>query len=264
MLNWALKQWLFQPARLLLTMVVFAGVLAVAMLFDGIRIGIAADMREFPASLASDLVGVKAGNNYFAMGPSSLPLSTVLKITSVAGVESVAAIAMAPFILANNDKRTPAMLVAYDTIGGPQKFVSGRAPTEAAEIAMDAKLAKLNGLKTGDEVEVLGAQLKISGLTLGTTSAFTPYNFVTFEGFGKIVGEMAMNKEILATAPDMSLVSALLINIADGTGLADLRARLNSEVPAADFFTPEEIGDADADFVDRLMGPVLVLLSGMT
>ena len=40
MLNWAWRQWLLQPGRLLLTMVVFAGVLALAMLFDGIRIGI--------------------------------------------------------------------------------------------------------------------------------------------------------------------------------------------------------------------------------
>ena len=159
------------------------------------------------------------------------------------------------------------MLVAYDTVGKPENFVSGGGPGASGgemEVAMDSRLAYLNGLETGDRVEILGSELTISGLSLGTSSAFTPYSFVTYESFIKIVGEMAMARQAASPAEEMSLISVLLIDLEEGADIEKVRADLEAAVSEADFFTPSEIGDADANFANRLMGPVLILLSAMT
>jgi len=264
MLNWAWRQWLLQPGRLLLTMVVFAGVLALAMLFDGIRIGIVSDIREFPSSLSADLVALKAGNNYFAMTPSSLPGPVMAQARAVPGVAEADPIGLVPFILSSKGVRTPAMLVAYGKSGGPQNLVSGRAPGSAPEIVLDANLARLYQFGLGDKIDIFGSELTIVGISSGTTSPFTPYAFVSYDQFVQAAIRMLLSGKLAGQPADMSLISALLIKVADGADVNAVRQRLEAAVPAANFFTPTELGNADASFGERLLGPILVLLSVMT
>jgi len=264
MLNWAWRQWLLQPGRLLLTMVVFAGVLALAMLFDGIRIGIVSDIREFPASLSADLVALKKGNNYFAMTPTSLPQTALSEAQNVPGVAQADPIGLVPFILSNNGKRTPAMLVAYGKAGGPQHLVSGRPPGPGPEIVLDANLARLYQFKLGDKIEILGNKLTIVGISTGTTSPFTPYAFVSYSQFVQAAIKMLLSGKMANQPSDMSLISALLIKVDDGANVNAVRKRLEAAMPEAGFFTPAQLGNADASFGERLLGPILVLLSIMT
>ncbi len=264
MLNWAWRQWLLQPGRLLLTMVVFAGVLALAMLFDGIRIGIVDDIREFPSSLNADLVALKKGNSYFAMTPSSLPAASQAEASAVPGVASADAIGLVPFILSSNNKRTPAMLVAYGNSGGPPQLVSGRPPGSGPEIVLDANLARLYNFSLGDKIDILGNELTIVGISSGTTSPFTPYAFVSYSQFVQVALKMLLSGQMANQPSDMSLISALLIKLDDGADINVVRKRLEAAMPQAGFFTPAQLGNADASFGERLMGPILVLLSVMT
>ncbi|VAW16353.1 hypothetical protein MNBD_ALPHA12-1074 [hydrothermal vent metagenome] len=264
MLNWAWRQWLLQPGRLLLTMVVFAGVLALAMLFDGIRIGIVSDIREFPASLSSDLVALKKGNSYFAMTPSSLPATALAQARAVTGVAQADPIGLVPFILSNNGKRTPAMLVAYGKAGGPPRLVSGRTPGSGPEIVLDANLARLYNFSLGDKVDILGNELTIVGISTGTTSPFTPYAFISYDQFVQAALRMLLSGQMANQASDMSLISALLIKLDDGADINAVRQRLETAMPEVGLFTPAQLGNADASFGERLMGPILVLLSVMT
>ncbi|NOZ33342.1 MAG: hypothetical protein GXP01_09830 [Alphaproteobacteria bacterium] len=264
MLNWAFRQWISQPGRSLLVMVVFAGVLSLAMLFDGIRLGIEADMARFPQSLSADLVAVSPGNTYFAMGPSALPADVLTRTRATPGVADAQPIGMVPFVLSFAGQRTPAMLVAFGTNGGPPELKSGRLPQIAPEIVLDANLARLQGLNLGDTVEVLGTDLTIVGISSGTTSPFTPYAFVAYDQFVRAAIRLVMSGQLSPGDTTMSLVSGVLVKIDPGANLDVVRAALEGAVPDADFRTPQELGAADARFASRMLGPVLILLSAMT
>jgi ABC-type antimicrobial peptide transport system permease subunit len=264
MLNWAFKQWISQPGRTLLVMLVFAGVLSLAMLFDGIRLGISADMARFPQSIDADLVAVSPGNTYFAMGPSSLPAPVLAAIKANPDVAEAEAIGLVPFILASNGKRNPSMLVAYQAMGGPPELKAGRPPASGPEIVLDANLARINGLELGDKIEVLGTELTIVGISTSTTSPFFPYAFVSYNQFVRAAIAMAFSGKLSPQDAGMSLVSDILVRIRPGADLETVRKALELAVPDADFRTPRELGAADAAFADRMLGPVLVLLSAMT
>lgn len=259
MLNWAWRQWLSEPGRAVLAMAVYAGVLALSMLFDGIRVGIVADLRAFPASLPADLVAIEKGNIYFAIGSSKLPQRARAQAEGVPEVLEAQPIVLAPFVLAHGGQRTPAMLLAYEQRGGPRTLVAGRVPSPAPDVVLDENLAGLHGLEVGDTVRIFDSDLAVVGLSTGTTSPFTPYAFVTYD---RLI-DLAIDADLPFGTSDMSLVSALLIKIRAGADMASARRRLAAAVPDADVFTPAELGAADARFGERLLGPVLILISSL-
>jgi len=273
-------------------MVVFAAVISLAMLFDGIRIGIDQDMRQFPQSISADLIAVAKDNRYFAMGPSSLPNSVLSDLWFEPDVKDAQPIAMTPFILAHANQRTPSMLIAYTDKGGPTKLVSGDMPKLGTDIVIDKNLARLHSLDLGDKVTVLGLEMQIVGISVGTTSPFTPYAFVAYDPFVAQILKMVMSEQgqgaganlaeqlppgqlppgqlppgqLPANADQpatMSLVSAVLVDINAGTNIEQARQNLENAIPEADFRTPKELGNADAAFANRLLGPVLILLSSL-
>jgi ABC-type antimicrobial peptide transport system permease subunit len=259
MLYWSWKQWISEPKRAVLMIAVYAAVLSLVLLFEGLRVGIHDDLRLFPASLPADLVAIESGNSYFALAPSKLPQLSRLRAESVNGVASVSPVMLLPVILNESGHRTPAMLLAFDDAGGPPSLASGRMPTPAPEIVLDKNLAALHGIGLGDRVKVLDNELTVVGLSSGSTSPFTPYVFVTYD---RLI-DMALDAELPFATGDISLVSALLVEVIPGQNTGSVRAALERALPDADIFTPAELGEADAAFGDRLIGPVLYLVSGI-
>ena len=245
--------------RAALAVSVYAAVLALSMLFDGIRVGILDDLRSFPASLPADLIAIESGNTTFSLSPSKLPQLARSRAESVPGVLNAPPIMLLPFILESDGASTPAMLVAFDEAGGPEKLTEGRAPTTEREIALDANLAKLRGVDVGDSVTVWDYQLTVVGLSTGSTSPFTPYAFITYDRLLDLV----LDSDLPFGTGEFSLVSALLIQLESGVDLTAVRTQLEAAMPDADLFTPGELGDADSDFGNRLLGPVLFLISGI-
>ena len=259
MLYWSWRQWSSDPRHAVLTTAVYASVLALVLLFDGLRAGIHYDLRLFPASLPADLVAIESGNSYFALAPSKLPQLSRLRAEKVGGVASVSPIMLMPMILNENGRRTPTMLLAFDDLGGPLSLADGRMPTPAPEVVVDVNLARLHKIRIGDKITLLDSSLKVVGLSRGSTSPFTPYLFITYD---RLI-DMALEAELPFATGDVSLVSALLIKTSPKSDIRGVRAALERALPDADIYTPSELGDADAAFGDRLVGPVLYLISGI-
>lgn len=256
---WTWRQWLSQPGRATMAVTVYAGVLALSMLFDGIRVGILEDLYNFPASLPADLIAVESGNTTFSLSPSKLPQLARSRAESVAGVVNAPPIMLLPFIFESRGESTPAMLIAYDELGGPENFREGRAPTTEREIVLDANLAKLRGVGLGATVTVWNYELTVVGLSVDSTSPFTPYAYITYDR----LLDLLLDTDLPFGTGEFSLVSALLIQVENDENISTLREKLEAAMPDADIFTPDELGTADADFGNRLLGPVLLLISGI-
>jgi putative ABC transport system permease protein len=253
---WAWRQWLAQPGRTSLSVLVSAAVVALCVLFEGVRFGMFADLHDFPAALPADWVAIEKGNAYFAMAPSKLPQLSRSEAEAVPGVASAAPLALLPFILDAGDVTTPAILLAFDTAGGPARLASGRVPAADGEIAVDRSLAHRHGLAVGDTVRILDEPLTITGISLGGRSPFMPYVHIPYDALLSLL----FATDLPVGIDDLSLVSALLVRAAPGVDPGALRAPLQRAVPDADLFTPQQLGDADAAFGRRLVGPVLSLV----
>lgn len=115
------------------------------------------------------------------LGATSLiPHGTEQKAESVRGVERVIPILSQFIILDLHGKKQPAYMIGYemDQGGGPWQMSEGREPHTKWEMVIDQILAKRHGLVIGDQIELMGKNFTIVGLSRGTTSWMTSYFFV--------------------------------------------------------------------------------------
>ena len=148
---------------------------------------------------------------------SLLPDGTSQKSEVIRGVDNVTPILSQFVILDLHDKKQPAYMIGYDPKqgGGPWELIAGREPRSKREIVFDNVLADRHGLKLGDEVEVMGSDFTIVGLSKGTTSWMTSFFFAR-----------KRDVEELLLAPGAT--SFLLLSISDGTDPNEILRRLNT------------------------------------
>jgi len=124
------------------------------------------------------------------LGATSLiPEGTDQKAESVRGVDQVIPILSQFIILDLHGKKQPAYMIGYESDhgGGPWQISEGREPHSKWEIVIDIVLAKRHGLAIGDQVEVMGRNFTIVGLSRGTTSWMTSYFFMRKQDAEKIM-----------------------------------------------------------------------------
>ncbi len=147
---------------------------------------------------------------------SLLPEGIVQKAETIRGVDEVIPI-LSQFVILNlHDKKQPAYMIGYDPKqgGGPWELTAGREPRSKRELVFDHVLADRHQLKLGDQVEIMGKDFTIVGLSNGTTSWMTSYFFMQKEA-----------AEDLLLAPDAT--SFLLITASDATNPDTILQRLN-------------------------------------
>ena len=111
---------------------------------------------------------------------SIIPDGTKQKAENIRGVDQVIPILSQFIILDLHEKKQPAYMIGYDPRegGGPWQLVAGREPSSKEEMVFDRVLADRHGLRIGDQVEVMGKDFTIVGLSGGTTSWMTSFFFI--------------------------------------------------------------------------------------
>ena len=111
---------------------------------------------------------------------SLIPDGTEQKAENIRGVDQVIPILSQFIILDLHEKKQPAYMIGYDPRegGGPWQIVAGREPTTKQEMVFDQVLADRHGFTLGDQVEVMGKDFTIVGLSNGTTSWMTSFFFI--------------------------------------------------------------------------------------
>lgn len=111
---------------------------------------------------------------------SLIPDGTEQKAETIRDVDQVIPILSQFIILDLHEKKQPAYMIGYDPRkgGGPWQLVAGREPSTKQEMVFDHVLADRHGLHIGDQVEVMGRDFTIVGLSSGTTSWMTSFFFI--------------------------------------------------------------------------------------
>ena len=182
---------------------------------------------------------------------SLLPEGIAQRTETIRGVDEAIPILSQFVILDLHDKKQPAYMIGYELKqgGGPWELIAGREPRSKREIVFDRIFADRHDLKLGDQVEVMGKDFTIVGLSNGTTSWMTSYFFVRKEA-----------------AEDLLLVSDatsfLLITTSENANLDDILQRLNnlSDVNA---LTKREMAANDLKLFAKVFSAPLKLMVGI-
>jgi ABC-type antimicrobial peptide transport system permease subunit len=233
------------------------GALSVTLLFEGFRLGVDRQMAAPAASLPAPLVVLERGAKHVVGIRSDLPQSTRAKIEAVPGVRTAHPLLSLPVIFAHDARRTPIQLMAYDSAGAP-KLASGRAISGPREIVLDERLAKLDHIAVGSEVEVLDRTLTVVGLSADTDIFFSPFAFLTYD---ELI-DLYLDSKVPGAMGGAPLLSFLLVELQPGADASAIRAAIG-RVESVDAYTPAELAANDIALGRQFFGAVLNLLVGI-
>ena len=152
---------------------------------------------------------------------SLIPDGTKQKAENVRGVDQVVPILSQFIILDLHEKKQPAYMIGYDPRlgGGPWQLIAGREPRWKQEMVFDAVLAARHGLTIGDQVEVMGRDFTIVGLSSGTTSWMTSFFFIRKKDAENLLLAPGATSFLLLTTTTDSDTERILQRLNDFSGV---------------------------------------------
>lgn len=182
---------------------------------------------------------------------SLLPKGIAQRAEIIRGVDEAIPILSQFVILDLHGKKQPAYMIGYDPKqgGGPWELTAGREPRSKREIIFDRIFADRHDLKPGDQVEVMGKDFTIVGLSNGTTSWMTSYFFIQKDA-----------AEELLLAPGAT--SFLLLKTSDGANLDDVLQRLNN-ISGVNALTKREMAANDINLFAKIFSAPIKLMVGI-
>jgi putative ABC transport system permease protein len=170
-----------RPVRLAVGALGVGLALMLILVLDGLWVGVQNRVTLFEDHTGAQLAVVAPGTDSLFADASSLPSATEREVAGTVGVRWASGVRTMYNILELHGGKTAVALVGADPgrPGGPWALREGRAPNADDEVAVDAMLADQHGLRVGGTLPVLGATLRIVGLTQDTAMFMTPLVFVT-------------------------------------------------------------------------------------
>jgi putative ABC transport system permease protein len=183
---------------------------------------------------------------------SLLPVGTDQKAETIRGVDAVIPILSQFIILDLHGKKQPAYMIGYEPEegGGPWALASGREPRSKKEVVFDQVLADRHGLKLGDQVEVMGSDFTIVGLSKGTTSWMTSYFFVR---------KREAEELLFGPGAASGATSFLLLTTKDGADQDRLLQRLN-DLSGVDALPKRQMAANDLNLIAKVFSAPLKLM----
>jgi putative ABC transport system permease protein len=177
-----------------------------------------------------------------------LPPETADRVAASPGVGQVTPILLMMVIPELHGRKEVIKLIGYDVArgGGPWDLSQGREPQADDEVVLDRVLAARHDFKVGDTFNIVGRQLKVVGLSSGT-SAFTGSYVFARKGF----------VDSLVLTPGAA--SMLLVTSASGTSSAELVASLRS-IPDTNVLLKSELMANEQQLVAGVFDQIVILM----
>jgi putative ABC transport system permease protein len=242
---------LAERRRATLTVLGVAASLLLVLLLGGIFAGAIERVTFYIRTSGASVFLSQAGVRTMHMSSSALPADTVARLGSVRGVEWVSPIGLASGSVAGPRGRQLTYLIGYDPTGGhggPATLAAGRAP-RAGEAVLDEQAADTLGVRLGDTVTVLGAPLRVVGLSAGGSSITNTTVFTAAGDFARIRGG----------AP----VSYVLVGAQRGLTPDLLARRVRAALPGTTVQTREQFTASEARIVTDMSANLLRLMSSI-
>jgi putative ABC transport system permease protein len=257
----ARRQLLHEPVKLAVAALAVAAAVALVLLLTGLRRGIGEQVTTYLSHQPPVLVG-QVGTRNFVAQTSVLPDATLARVAAVPGVARVDPIAEGLAMLTLHGRRVLTVLIGYDEDGGPWSVAKGRAPRARNELVLDRVLADEHGLRVGSVLRFRGAELRIVGLSSGTSGFMTPLAFTTLETADALRDQPGTATFLLVRPAPRVAPSALATRI--DRAVPGVTARLRDELAASDRNVFVGAFSTFLDAMVSLSSAVAVLVIGLT
>ena len=252
----ATRQMRLDAVRTVVRVLAIGAVIANILILDGFLAGLDAQLHQAVLRRGGDLVVTQAGIANFIAARSILPQTTRLEVEEIEGVREAHPLTGLALIYEHGGRRTPIMVVVYDSAGGPVEIVEGGPIVGDREIVIDRSLATKYDLAPGSTMELSDFAFTVAGISEGSAAFLTPFVFINYDDLIDFYFESDIAEDI-ATFP---LLSFLLVDIAADQDRSAIAAHIEDEIAVADVFVPEDLARRDVGLGRQLLGPILRLL----
>jgi len=225
--------------------------LLLVLILDGILTGAMRQGTAYIDRLPADLVVSQQGVRTMHMSASALRPDIGDQARAVPGVVWAEPIRFTSAIVGGPRTRLLTYVIGYDPVpgnrGGPRRLVGGRAPA-SGEALLDSVAAEQLGVTLGGRVLVFGEPFTVSGLFAGGTSIVNTTVFITSDEFARLRGPAQ---------------SYLLVGASPGTGLGELRARLEGIPPGNTVQTRAEFSHQEARITSDMTTDLMRIMTGI-
>lgn len=220
MFHLAAANLLQNKVRLVLSVGGLGLALTLVLFFGAVWAGASGRLTAYIDNSGADVYVSQPGVRTMHMSTSALPASVSDQVKAIPGVEQAVPILYAEDMIQAGGKRYIAYVFGVPPgapIGGPWRIVEGAPEPGPGEAIIDHAIAAKAGVGVGDRVMVLGMDLRIAGLTSGTSSVVSSATFVRIEDFASVRGEG-------------QVISFVLVKVNPGESAAGVSFRISQEV----------------------------------
>lgn len=225
-----------------------AAALLLVLVLNGVFAGA---MRQVTANIdnsRADVFVAQAGVRTMHMSITSLPDDTPARVGEVEGVAWVDNLRYTTGLVAKGDGHIITYVFGYDTStgrAGPHTFVEGTAPGDG-EVVVDQSAADELGIAVGDTVVVLGASLRVSGLSTAGTNIVNTTVWLSAEEFTKLRG------------PGVNYV---LVGARAGVSADELAARVAAALPDTSVQTRSQFTEQESRIVRDMATDIMSIMT---
>jgi putative ABC transport system permease protein len=225
--------------------------LTLVLFFEAVVAGATGRFTVYIDNAGADLWVSQQGVRTMHMSASTLPASAVNQVSVVSGVEDAEGILYSSdAIRANGDEYLTYVfgLSADASMGRPPGIIKGKTMPEPGEVIIDSSVARQAGVGLGDSVTVLGRQMRIAGLTSGTSSITSSVTIITKEDFVQASGQG-------------EVVSFVLVRVKEGEAPATVSGRLREQVSGITVQTSAEFATEERKLVKDMSADILTIMN---
>jgi putative ABC transport system permease protein len=251
MIRLAFRNLFQNKVRLMISVGGVALALLLILSLDAIFTGVEQRITVYIDNSGADLFVAQSGVRNLHMASSSLPDSVKRKVKAVSGVASV----MPILYLSNNvlvgEERNLAYIIGLPEeaeFGGPWKVSSGHWLPVEGEAIIDRNVAEKSGVNLGDEVEILGEEFEVAGLSEETSSLVNSVAFISITDFEELRGSY-------------ETFSFLLVKVRDGETPEVVADRIQAQVRDVTVQTRDDFARQERQVVKDMSTDVITIMN---
>jgi len=249
-LRLAVSNLIQNKTRLLLSVGGLGLALTLVFFFDAVFAGATGRLTAYIDRAGADVWVSQAGVRTMHMSASALPASVVEEVKEVPGVEEVEPILYATeMVRAKGDEYIAYVFgVSPDaSMGAASRVVEGELTPGPGEVIIDHAIAAQAGLGVGDQVTVLGQEMRIAGLTSGTSSVASSVAIVRMEDFARARGQ--------------GVVSFVLVRVEPGESAGAVAEEIRKQVGGVTVQTGKEFASQERKLVKDMSADIINIMN---
>ena len=251
MIHLAFRNLFQNKVRLIISVGGVALALLLILSLDAIFTGVEQRITVYINNSGADIFVAQTGVRNMHMASSSLPDSVRRRVKAVSGVASVTPILYLSNNIVVGEERNLAYIIGLPknaAFGGPWKVSSGSWLPGKGEAIIDRNVAEKSGITLGDEVDILGEEFEVVGLSEETSSLVNSVAFISMDDFEDLRGSF-------------ETFSFLLVKVRDGETPDLVATRIQAQVRDITVQTTGDFASQERKVVKDMSTDVITIMN---